>query len=643
MDASSPHAADPATERPALLAAQPLRLGAVTLRNRIVSAPMERNFATRDGLVTDQYVDYLAARAAAGVALVTTEATFVRADGKGRTHQLGAHDDACIPGLRRVADAVHAHGALVCAELNHGGRTAQPAVTGLPTVAPSPVPCEVAGGGMPRELTTPECHQLVLDYAAAARRCVAAGFDVLNLHGAHGYLIHQFLSPLYNLRTDEFAVPERFLELVVAAVRQAAPKVALGLRISVLEGPPEGLDPDGTLAILRRARIDGVDFLDLSAGSYEAGEWIIQSGEWARGFLAEYTAPFRELGLPLGLAGRLKTPESIEAVLDAGDADFVSLARGLHADPALATACLDGRTNYRPCIACNACVDNHRFGQSFCTVNPDVGRDRLPLPLPPLPARWRVTVVGGGPAGITAAREFALAGATVSLLERHTELGGQMRHAARMRSTPEFGDYLAWAHRELPALGVILRTGIGVDAAVVAATRPDLVVVATGGIPTPNPGVPIGQFLDDCLVDSPPPRACTIVGNTVAAMTLADSLSSAGTDVVLVAESSELAPEVGRRAKILALPRLRQSPHVQIRLGEPLPARFDHPGPVIAASRPDRDPAPAALVPAGARWVVVGEAAGHGRVVGDAVRHASDIVRSLMGTLADNDSPDRRS
>lgn len=239
---------------PTPLTPTPLRLGPVALRNRLVSAPMERNYCTPDGHATDQYVHYLAARARAGVAMVTTEATFVRQDGKGRTHQLGAHDDLCVPGLRRIADALHAEGALMCCELNHGGRTAQSALTGRPNVAPSPVPCLPAGGETPRELTAAECRELARDYGRAAERCVRAGVDVLSIHAAHGYLVHQFMSPISNHRTDEFAAPERFLDLVVDEVRAAAPGITLGIRMSVLEGPEHGLGAEDTLAVLRRDR-----------------------------------------------------------------------------------------------------------------------------------------------------------------------------------------------------------------------------------------------------------------------------------------------------------------------------------------------------------------------------------------------------
>ncbi|MCH6470102.1 oxidoreductase [Sinomonas terrae] len=579
---------NPATMNPATMnpAKSQLTLGRNgrpqrTLRNRLVSSPMERNYGTPDGRMTAQYADYLTTRARAGLAVVTTEATYVRPDGKGRTHQLGLHDDAVVPGLRALTDAVHAAGALAAVEINHGGRTAQSAVTGLPNVAPSPVPCEIAGGEMPRELTTAQCHELAEAFAAAARRAVAAGFDVISIHGGHGYLVHQFMSPRTNLRTDKFGAREAFPNLVIDAVRAAVPGALVGMRLSMVEGCEGGLDADQTLDVVGRLHLEALDFLDLSAGSYEAGEWIVQSGEWKPGVLADYARPYRRFGLPLGLAGRLNSPEAIARVLGEGVCDFVSLGRAVHADPGFVRGVLDG-ADYRPCIACNVCIDNLGLGQVTCTVNPAVGRSRIPMPTRTV--RSRVLAVGAGPAGLTAARELALAGARVILLDAAPDLGGQFRLAAGMRSTPDFHRFLDWSRSELKRLGVELRLGAVVDlgdfAQLARDEDADGIILATGGT-LPGPGFRAsGRGADDgvmdvrsWLADRPGlqggeglPEAVTIWGADSVAMSVADTLASLGTRVLLVGPEPVLAPESGRRAKILAVPRLEADPKVTIRL-----------------------------------------------------------------------------
>ena len=562
------------------------------LRNRLVSSPMERNYGTTDGRMTEQYADYLVTRARAGLAVVTTEATYVRADGKGRTHQLGLHDDAVIPGFRGLTDAIHAAGALAAVEINHGGRTAQPVVTGQPNVAPSPVPCEIAGGELPRELTAAECHDLAEAFATAARRAVDAGFDIISIHGGHGYLVHQFMSPRTNARRDGFGAPQAFPNLVIDAVRAAVPDALVGMRVSMVEGCEGGLDAEQTLAIVGRLHLDALDFLDLSAGSYEAGEWIVQSGEWKPGVLADYARAYRRFGLPLGMAGRLNSPDAIERVLAEGVCDFVSLGRAVHADPDFVRGVLDG-SSYRPCIACNVCIDNLGLGQVTCTVNPAVGRSRVPVPTPRVRARDRgaacVVVLGGGPAGLTAARELAGAGARVTLLDAGHGLGGQFALAAQMKSTPDFHRFLGWSRNELERLGIDVRLGASAERGDLRGLARELgadgIVVATGGTP-PGPGfLSSGETADNCPDDGvidvrvwlaelggildggePLPQAVTIWGADSIAMSVADTLAARGTRVLLVGPEKELAPESGRRAKILAVPRLAASPNVRILL-----------------------------------------------------------------------------
>ncbi len=553
----------------------PLRVGRHELRNRVVSPPMERNYGTPDGRVTGRYVDYLRARAAGGAALVFTEATYVRADGRGRVRQLGAHGDHVVPGLRTLADAVHAEGALLGVELNHAGRVADPAVSGFQPVAPSAVPYR---GRSPRELSTAEIGELVAAFGSAARRCARAGVDVLEVHAAHGYLVHQFLSPRTNRRVDRYADPMLFLAEVLERVRGAAPDATVFLRLSAFEGVAGGLDAAATLELAGRMPLHLLDAFDISAGCYEAGEWMVQPGEVDRGVLAPHSARFRPFGKPVGVAGRIPTGDTAEEILRSGAADFVSVGRAQHADPAWTNTVLAGGSP-RPCIGCNqGCIDElHTQRPIWCLANPGTGHEgAVPASAP---VCRRVLVVGAGVAGLEAARTMALAGHDVTVLEAEAGIGGQFRLAARLPSKPEFGRLLDWYAAELSRLAVDVRLSTVADAGIVERHAADVLIVAVGGTglrpPVPGIGQPRVVDLRDWLRRPRPlhrDHVLTIWGADRAGTAVADAAATAGQRLLILEAGNELAPEAGPREKVLMLRRLTANPGVEIRLDTTLEA-----------------------------------------------------------------------
>jgi 2,4-dienoyl-CoA reductase-like NADH-dependent reductase (Old Yellow Enzyme family)/thioredoxin reductase len=618
----------------------PFPVRGVRLPNRIVGAPMERNYCDLLGRVTPRYVDYLARRAAGGTGLLFTESCYVSQAAKARPHQMGLHGDHAIDGLARLAAAVHAEGARLGVELNHAGRVAPSAVSNLQPVAPSAVPCAEVAGELPRALTVAEIDQVVADFTAAAARAIQAGVDVIAVHGAHGYLIAQFLSPRSNHRTDEYREPTAFLNRVLAAVRaQAGETVPVFLRLSAFEGLPGGLDEERSLDLAGQMDLAAVDVVDISAGTYGAGQWITPSGEVAEGYLARTAQRYRRFGRPVSLAGRITTPAAAGRIVAEGLADLVVVGRALHADPDWARHAIRG-TDPRPCISCNqGCTDViHRGLPLWCAVNPETGYEGRWQPRARVPAAGRLLVIGGGPAGLEAAVTAAQSGLRVRLLERADRVGGQLRLAARLRSKPQFRRLLSWYEDQLARLEVEVRTGVTapVDAFL---SDVDAVVIATGGTgylpPVPGSGHARVVEVRDWLRRRPEPtgRRVTVWGADRVGVAVADDLAGRGYEVLLVGAQPELAPDAGNREKLPAVERLGASPHVAIHLRTSVEAigeadltcgregalfRLPNPGIVVASH--GVLPAPVAIDHAAHRL-----AAGLVAVAGDALGAAATI------------------
>ena len=410
-----------------------------------------------------------------------TGASFARA--------IRVYDPRARAGLRRVADSVHAGGATVVGQLWHCGRQGSSAITGMPLWAPSATPCPVSRE-IPRAMTLDEIRELVEAFAAAAHEFQAAGFDGVELAAGHGYLVHQFLSPLSNLRTDAYGgTPEaraRFFEEVLDEIRSSCGRdLVLGVRLSADEFLSGGFGLGDCLPLVRRlARRGDVDYLSISGGTHASVEQMV--GDWSvpRGNLVPLAHAVRREagGVPVLACGRIVDPDQAEEILRAGEADLIGMARALIADPRWADkAARDRPLSIRPCIACNECEARIFQGLPIaCAVQPVLAADGDALRR--ARSARKVIVVGGGPAGMEAARVAALRGHRVVLYEREVSLGGQLRLLRALRTREEFDRIVAFLERELVRLGVEVRLGHDADADAVAHARADAIVVATGSV-----------------------------------------------------------------------------------------------------------------------------------------------------------------
>ncbi len=558
----------------------PGRIGGLDLKNRILMAPMEKNLALPTGAVSQRYIDYCEARAAGGVALLLLESMYVHPGGQNHRYQLGIHDDDLIPGYERLIAACHRHEALVGAEIQFGGRQTSSLITGRQPVAPSPVPCTVlTGGDVPRALAIEEIRAMVEVFAEAARRAVRAGFDVVEIHGAHGYLVGQFLSPYANRRDDEYGGDfERRLRFpleVVRAVRAAiGPGVPLLYRLTADEHVEGGLSLADTCRIAPRLEAAGVDLIDVSAGIYESAMWIAQPMEMKPGCLAPLAREIRHaVTIPVSVAGRITDGRVAEQILEDGDADFVTLGRALHADPELPRKIREGRHDeVRACVACLTCNDLLGKNQPvLCLANTRTGRERE-YAIRPTGRPERIVVVGAGPAGLEVARVLALRGHSVVVLEQASEPGGQLLLSRLIPGRAELAGLAVSLADAAGRAGVELRLGFRASAASVLAERPDTVVLAAGaqpGVP-PIPGIATGPTVGPFDVLRRPAatvRRALVVGGGMLGVALAHVLAERGAEVTVSEPGGDLAAELGLRPRWQFVADLRARKNVSVFLG----------------------------------------------------------------------------
>lgn len=465
----------------------PLRLGPVTVPNRIVRTAHGTGIG--GGTMNDALIEYHAARAKGGVGLTVIEAAQVH-----RTFYpyFNAGAPGLVEGYRRLMERVRPHGMKVFQQLGHLGNEI-PQADGTPPWSSSDTVGALLGI-QSQPMTKRMIAELIDCYVAAAKDCEAGGLDGVEVHMAHGYLLQQFLSPLWNFRDDEYGgdfdnrvrLPLAVLEAVRATV---APRLAVGVRLSS-ELLPGGMGPEDVARVARLFESRGlVDYVNLTVGTDYNPHKVIGAMHEPAGYELPSDVPVkRALGVPVLVTGRFRTLEEADQVIGAGNADLVALTRAHIADPDLVRKTVEGRVEQvRPCIGCNhGCIGNLiAFGRIGCTVNPAVGFEAtLSEDLIVKTAQPKtVLVVGGGPAGLEAARVAALKGHRVILAEASDDLGGALRIARRAPRRAGIGDIADWLAQEVYRQGVDVRLGTYVEAADVAAIAPDVVIVATGSSP----------------------------------------------------------------------------------------------------------------------------------------------------------------
>jgi len=469
---------------------EPFKIGNLEIKNRIVMAPMTVDYANPDETPSDRHLAYYSERAKGGVGLITLEVVTVDGDHRYQQNSLGLYNDSLIAPHKKLVDAIHAQGAKVFPQISHtgpeslGGFFKQIQPVG-PSVVRTATTLQVC-----RELKSDEIGRYVEMYGDAAVRAREAGYDGIELHAAHSYmLLGSFLSPLRNHRTDEYkgSKPEGRMKLLLDVLANIRKKVGnnfpITLRLSGYERESGSREINDTVRMAPLLVKAGVNAFHVSGGVGDLNiTQIIPAADYPVGYNVAMAAAIKQvIDVPVMAVGRIMTIDDAEKVLQSKQADAIVMGRAFFADPYLINKAKAGKTDtIRPCIICQDCVDTIMpGGGSACAVNPSSGRE-LQLPMRELAATSKhVVVIGGGMGGMEAARVAAERGHKVTLLEKQKQLGGNFILAAQLLS--DLQPYLDWMQREIKRLAIDIKLGTEASEQSIAELKPDAIIVAVGG------------------------------------------------------------------------------------------------------------------------------------------------------------------
>lgn len=544
---------------------QPGAIGSLAIKNRIVLPPMLMGYGSEDGYVTERAKDYYAARARGGVGLVIVEASMPLPGGKMFQYYIDSSDDRYLPGLTELATAIKVNGARAAIQLGDGGREVRRDLTGRAPMGPSPIAARKRE--TPIEMTLFDIRNAVRLFAEATLRAKRAGFEGVEMHAAHVYLLSQFLSGFTNHRNDEYggSVENRFrimVDIINAARELVGDSFPIWFRINGIEyDTPSGVTLDDARAFARLGEEAGYDAVSISAGSphYEATMHTLYTPPK---FLVPLAAAIkRDVRFPVMVTGRL-TAALGQEILEAGEADFICIGRGLMADPDLPNKVEAGKSeDVRPCPCLLDCVNRGvlRDTPIVCMSNAALGRERE-YELHPATQSEQVVVIGGGVAGLETALVAAQRGHDVTLLEATSDIGGQMRTASYAPCKGDLRNLLEFYSRQLEKAGAKVLTATVATTESILAMQPEVVVIATGADVCVQPSVTQSVGVVDAMLQQPTPsgRTVAIIGGDTRSCELADLLTEGVQNEVTVASTlPKIAPELTGIVRGTLLQRLR--------------------------------------------------------------------------------------
>ncbi len=534
----------------------PFTVKKISFKNRIVMPSVASFLIGDDGRINKATIEHYRRRAAGGPAMIIMEACAVSPEGIVSPHQPVIYADRYIEGLSKIAAAIKEEGAVPAVQIHHGGRQTSAKVIHRKPLAPSPLPCPAIRGDV-EPLTVDGIRNLVKKFGDAAARAYRAGFELIEIHGAHGYLVNQFLSNFSNIREDEYggnvAGRTRFAREIVEEIRKRlGNELPISFKISAEEYVDGGLTTKESIEILKILIDAGIDLVQVSAGNDVTPEWISQPMFMEKACLVESACQIKKaLDIPVMAVGRINDPQIADDIIRQDKADLICIGRGLLADPEMPLKARNGRLDeIRTCIACNTCMQSiFKKGRIECLVNPMLGREEEMAFIPAKKPK-KVMVVGGGPGGLNVAWVAAKRGHTVHVYEKRNVLGGQLVPGSMPGHKAELRTLIRFQIKQTELYGVKCHLNHEVTAKDVKALDPDVVVLATGSLPAIPPVQGIGKEIvltyEDVLDRGTVPskiisNKVVVVGGGPTGLELALYLTEQGCSVTVL----EMLPKIG--------------------------------------------------------------------------------------------------
>jgi 2,4-dienoyl-CoA reductase-like NADH-dependent reductase (Old Yellow Enzyme family)/thioredoxin reductase len=459
------------------------------LKNRIVMPGLASFLIENDGSYSEKTIEHYRLRAAGGPSMIIMEAHGVAPEGVVSNHQARIYDDKYIKDISKAAKVIKNEGCIPAIQIHHAGRQVPSRVINQKPFAPSHLPCPSIKGEV-EPLSIKGIEKIVTQFGDAAERAKTAGFELIEIHGAHGYLINQFLSGFSNVREDEYGGTTRkrsrfAMEIIREVRKRVGPDYPLSFKISAQEFVSNGLTTEESIEILKLLIPEGLDVIQVSAGNDATPEWICQSMFMKQACLIESAAKIKSaIEIPVMVVGRINDPELADNIIKENKADLICIGRGLLADPELPKKAQAGQLeDIRKCIACNTCMQSiFRNGKIECLVNPTLGRENE-LIFEPTDKPKKVLIVGGGPGGMNAARIASKRGHFVDLYEKNSQLGGQLLFGIKPYFKRELNQLLEYLLTQIKKEKVNCHLNHEITLEEIITLNPDVVIMATGSKP----------------------------------------------------------------------------------------------------------------------------------------------------------------